>query len=85
MTSGCGGDGADLLHEAEAVHENNAEALLDAATAGLGIVQLPLYIVRRALDARDLVEVLPGTSANAEPIWSWCATTRRGSRRSKPS
>lgn len=37
---------------------NNGEALRDAAIAGLGITQLPTFIVRSELDARRLVTVL---------------------------
>jgi DNA-binding transcriptional LysR family regulator len=51
-------------------HVNNAEAVVDAAAAGLGIAMLPLYVCEAALADGRLVPVLPG----------WAPQTRFGGR-----
>lgn len=47
---------------------DNAEALIAAAVAGLGIVQVPLYDVRAALADGGLIEVLPDHRARPMPM-----------------
>jgi DNA-binding transcriptional LysR family regulator len=51
-------------------HANNAEAVADAAAAGLGIALLPSYVCDAALADGRLVRVLPG----------WTPQTRFGNR-----
>lgn len=64
------GTGGDIEYAPKGdFNANNAEALRDAAISGLGIVQLPRYIVGAAIKDGRLKEVLPDVSANAEPIW----------------
>jgi DNA-binding transcriptional LysR family regulator len=48
---------------------NNGEALRDAAVTGIGLVQLPRYLVYQELRDGALHEVLHGASRQAEPIW----------------
>jgi DNA-binding transcriptional LysR family regulator len=51
-----------LIHLQAGLRINSSRALLPAALAGLGIAALPDVYVRRALDAGELVELLPGWS-----------------------
>lgn len=44
------------------VRSNNVLALRDAALAGLGVAQLPLWLVRADLEAKRLVRLLQGAS-----------------------
>lgn len=45
---------------------NSAEAYIACCLAGIGLIQIPAYDVRRHLEARELVEVMP--SYRAEPM-----------------
>ena len=45
---------------------NSAEAYIACCLAGLGLIQIPVYDVRRHLEAGELVEVLP--EYRAEPL-----------------
>lgn len=45
---------------------NSAEAYIACCLAGLGLIQIPAYDVKRHLEAGDLVEVMPGH--RAEPM-----------------
>lgn len=47
---------------------NSAEACIACCLAGLGLIQIPAYDVRRHLEAGELVEVLPGHRAEPLPI-----------------
>lgn len=47
---------------------DNAEALRRAVLAGMGIAMLPAILVRADIDARRLVEVLPGFAAPQRPL-----------------
>jgi DNA-binding transcriptional LysR family regulator len=44
------------------VHSNNVLALRDAALAGLGVAQLPAWLVQADLEAKRLVRLLRGAS-----------------------
>lgn len=46
----------------------DAEAQAIAAVAGLGITQLPMWLVKRELDEGRLIEVLPQLATNSLPI-----------------
>lgn len=52
-------------------------ALRDAAIAGVGVVQLPLLVVRRQLEDGSLVKVLPGWTPRREIVHA-VFPTRRG-------
>jgi LysR family transcriptional regulator for bpeEF and oprC len=47
---------------------NNAEAYIGCCLAGLGLIQIPAYDVRRHLDAGELVEVMPDHRAAPMPM-----------------
>ncbi|MDH2383997.1 LysR family transcriptional regulator [Bradyrhizobium sp. CER78] len=47
---------------------NSAEAYIACCLAGLGLIQIPAYDVRRHLDAGDLVEVMPQHRAMPMPM-----------------
>lgn len=47
---------------------NSAEAYIACCLAGLGLIQIPAYDVRRHLEAGELVEVMPGHRAEPMPI-----------------
>lgn len=47
---------------------NNAEAYIACCLAGLGLIQIPAYDVRRHIDAGALVEVMPGHRAAPMPM-----------------
>ncbi len=47
---------------------NSAEAYIACCLAGLGLIQIPAYDVRRHLDAGELVEVMPGHRAEPMPM-----------------
>lgn len=49
---------------------NNGYALYDAAKRGLGLVQLPEYYVKAAINSGELVELLQQYRANQEGIWA---------------
>ncbi|BBN81412.1 transcriptional regulator [Pseudoalteromonas sp. A25] len=49
---------------------NSGWALLDAASKGFGLVQLPHYYVHQALDSGKLVEVLPNFKPEREGVWA---------------
>jgi DNA-binding transcriptional LysR family regulator len=47
---------------------NSAEASIACCLAGLGLLQIPAYDVRRHLEAGELVEVMPGHRAEPLPM-----------------
>ncbi|PSH65230.1 LysR family transcriptional regulator [Phyllobacterium sophorae] len=47
---------------------NNAEAYIACCLAGLGLIQIPAYDVKRHLDAGELVEVMPDYRAAPMPM-----------------
>lgn len=47
---------------------NSAEAYIACCLAGLGLIQIPAYDVRRHLDAGELVEVMPDHQAAPMPM-----------------
>lgn len=47
---------------------NSAEAYIACCLAGLGLIQIPAYDVRRHLDAGDLVDILPKHRAQSMPM-----------------
>lgn len=47
---------------------NSAEASIACCLAGLGLIQIPAYDVRRHLDAGELVEVMPTHRAEPMPM-----------------
>ncbi|PAY08326.1 LysR family transcriptional regulator [Bradyrhizobium sp. UFLA03-84] len=47
---------------------NSAEAYIACCLAGLGLIQIPAYDVKRHLDAGDLVEVMPQHRAMPMPM-----------------
>ena len=49
---------------------NNGNVVLNAAIAGLGICQLPMFYLQAALASGAVEEVLPGLREEAEPIWA---------------
>jgi len=52
------------------IHCNSGVALLDAASRGLGLVQLPDYYVQDALNSGALIEVLSDYRDDKEGIWA---------------
>lgn len=52
------------------IHCNSGFALLNAAIRGLGLVQLPDYYVKNALESGDLIEVLSDYRDEREGIWA---------------
>jgi len=56
-----------------ATHQlSDGEAMVDAAVAGLGLVQLPLSLVREKLQSGLLAEVLPecaGKGVEVHAVW----------------
>jgi len=59
---------AEVLTPDPALIFNSGEALIAAATAGLGLVQVAEYYARPALNAGALVELLPDFKAHAYDI-----------------
>lgn len=47
---------------------NSAEAYIACCLAGLGLIQIPAYDVKRHLEAGELIEVMPGQRAEAMPM-----------------
>ena len=47
---------------------NGAEGYIACCLAGLGLIQIPAYDVKRHLDAGELVEVLPNHRAEPMPM-----------------
>ena len=47
---------------------NSAEAYIACCLAGLGLIQIPAYDVKRHIDAGELVEVMPGYRAAPMPM-----------------
>lgn len=47
---------------------NSAEAYIACCLAGLGLIQIPAYDVRRNIDAGNLIEVMPGYRAAPMPM-----------------
>ena len=52
------------------VRYNSGNALCSAAVAGLGIVQLPGFYVRKALASGQLIEIFPEYKDKQEAIWA---------------
>ena len=52
------------------IHCNSGFALLNAAEKSLGLVQLPDYYVKEALDSGELVEVLSDYRDEREGVWA---------------
>ncbi|BCH21035.1 LysR family transcriptional regulator [Mesorhizobium sp. L-8-3] len=50
------------------VSVNSAEAYIACCLAGLGLIQIPAYDVRRHLEAGELVEVMPAWRAASMPM-----------------
>ena len=48
---------------------NNAEGVYQAALAGMGIVQLPSFIIGQSIGCGQLKEVLSAYRASGSPIW----------------
>jgi len=57
-----------LLPMRSRVTVNSAEAYIACCLAGLGLIQIPAYDVKRHLDAGELVEVMPDHRAAAMPM-----------------
>ncbi|NIB43050.1 LysR family transcriptional regulator [Pseudomaricurvus alkylphenolicus] len=51
-------------------HSNNGHALLAAAEAGLGLVQLPRFYVHRELEAGRLIEVMNDFQPTDTAVWA---------------
>ncbi|AJA11308.1 Putative HTH-type transcriptional regulator [Sphingopyxis fribergensis] len=47
---------------------NSAEAYIACCLAGLGMIQIPAYDVKQHLEAKELVEVMPGHRAEPMPM-----------------
>jgi len=47
---------------------NNAEAYIACCLAGLGLIQIPAYDVRRHIEAGELIEIMPDHRAEAMPM-----------------
>jgi DNA-binding transcriptional LysR family regulator len=60
---------------------NNSDAYLGACLAGLGIIQVPQYGVRAALDSGQLVELMPQYRAAPMPVSLIYANRRHQPRR----
>ena len=63
-----GGAAAEVFAPDPSLILNSGEALIAAATAGLGLVQVAEYYARSALNAGALVELLPDCKAHAYDI-----------------
>lgn len=56
-------EGVEKTYTPPATHQlSDGEAMVEAAAAGLGLVQLPLSMVRDKINAGGLVAILPGCS-----------------------
>jgi len=64
---GPGGGEARIAHQPRYI-TRDMSALRTAATAGVGVVQLPAMMVRDELDRGDLIHLLPGWAPKAEII-----------------
>ena len=60
---------------------NSAEAYIACCLAGLGLIQIPAYDVRRHIEAGELVEVMPDCRAAALPMTRLYPHRRHLSRR----
>ena len=69
------GQRAEIRHQPRFVTQS-MQALLDAAIAGVGVVQLPTMMALNALRAGDLVQVLPGWEPRQEIIHAVYASRR---------
>lgn len=56
------------LHPAAAVRLNDGEGMVSAACLGMGLVQLPDYMVAAELARGELAEVLPSCRPDTQPI-----------------
>lgn len=75
LTDEQGGDESVLLRSS--VNSDNAQFLVKAAIAGLGIVRLPGFLVQEAVDRGELVRVLRGYTAAHFNIYALYPETRR--------
>lgn len=75
------GAGYRWLPMAGPVTVNNGDAYVQAALAGLGIIQVPVHGVRPLLESGALVEVAPHLSAEPMPVTLLYAQRRRLPRR----
>ncbi|OBZ92066.1 LysR family transcriptional regulator [Pararhizobium polonicum] len=57
-----------MLSTRARVTVNSAEAYIACCLAGLGLIQIPAYDVKRHLDAGELVEVMPNRRAAPMPM-----------------
>ena len=48
---------------------NNVAGMIECAKAGLGILQLPDYVLEESLKSGDLIEVLPSYQATNAPVY----------------
>ena len=69
------GQRAEIRHQPRYVTQS-MQALLDAAMAGVGVVQMPTMMALAALRAGDLVQVLPGWEPRQEIIHAVYASRR---------
>jgi LysR family transcriptional regulator, regulator for bpeEF and oprC len=60
---------------------NSAEAYIACCLAGLGLIQIPAYDVKRHLDAGELLEVMPFHRAQPMPMTLLCPHRQHLSRR----
>jgi DNA-binding transcriptional LysR family regulator len=56
------------LHPAASVRINDGEGMVAAACLGVGLAQLPDYMVAAELQRGELLEVLPSCRPEAQPI-----------------
>lgn len=66
-------DDAGALHEVRgggSLHANTGDLLIAAAVAGLGVVYEPDFMVGPALEAGQLVRVLPGFHGRRTDMWA---------------
>lgn len=60
---------SETFRTTSATQINDSTALLNAALAGLGIVQMPALAVAPYLQKGELVQVLPKLASSTRPIW----------------
>jgi DNA-binding transcriptional LysR family regulator len=76
-----GGGGPRSVHVRSRIVTNNADALRDAAVAGLGIAMLPQFFAQQALEAGELVRVLPQLRPPPEVLCALYPRLRHPSRK----
>lgn len=74
-------EGVQEMQLASRVIVNNAESYIACCEAGLGLIQVPRFDVRRLLDAGVLVEVMPAHRATSMPVSAVYSHRRQRSRR----